>query len=177
MARYFGDNRGKALSVATLGGMIGVMILPMIVVKLAGNLEWKHVWLTGSFSILIVFLPILFLSLQNQSIRHSNFRKDSLNFVNNKTWRTREVLFDKKFYYYLPISIAAPYISTGLTFHQIFIINQKGWTIQMLANGFIFLGIFSIIGIIMGSPIVDKYNTKKVIYFTLAPLFFGIIPM
>ena len=32
------SNRGKALSVATLGGMIGVMILPMIVVKLAGNI-------------------------------------------------------------------------------------------------------------------------------------------
>ena len=56
-----------------------------------------------------------------------------------------DVLFDKKFYYYLPISIAAPYISTGLTFHQIFIINQKGWTIQMLANGFIFLGISLIV--------------------------------
>ena len=177
MARYFGDNRGKALSVATLGGMIGVMILPMIVVKLAGNLEWKHIWLAGSFSILIIFLPILFLSLQNQSIRHSNFKENSLNFVNNKTWRTRDVLFDKKFYYYLPISIAAPYISTGLTFHQIFIINQKGWSIQMLANGFIFLGIFSIIGIIIGGPIVDKYNTKKVIYFTLAPLFFGILAL
>ena len=177
MARYFGDNRGKALSVATLGGMIGVMFLPMIVVKLAGNLEWKHIWLAGSFSILIIFLPILFLSLQNQSIRHSNFRENSLNFVNNKTWRTRDVVFDKKFYYYLPISIAAPYISTGLTFHQIFIINQKGWTIQMLASGFIFLGIFSIIGIIIGGPIVDKYNTKKVIYFTLAPLFFGILAL
>ena len=78
MARYFGDNRGKALSVATLGGMIGVMILPMIVVKLAGNLEWKHIWLAGSFSILLIFLPILFLSLQNQSIRHSNFKENSL---------------------------------------------------------------------------------------------------
>ena len=31
MARYFGKNRGKALSVATLGGMIGVMFLPYIV--------------------------------------------------------------------------------------------------------------------------------------------------
>ena len=116
-------------------------------------------------------------TLQNQSIRQSNFRENSLNFVNNKTWRTRDVLLDKKFYYYLPISIAAPYISTGLTFHQIFISNQKAWSLQMLANGFIFLGIFSIIGIIIGGPIVDKYNTKKVIYFTLVPLFFGILAL
>ena len=30
MARYFEGNRGKAISVGTLGGMIGVMILPFI---------------------------------------------------------------------------------------------------------------------------------------------------
>ena len=34
MARYFGNNRGKALSVATFGGMIGVMFLPYIVINL-----------------------------------------------------------------------------------------------------------------------------------------------
>ena len=34
MARYFGNNRGKALSVSTLGGMIGVMLLPMFIIYL-----------------------------------------------------------------------------------------------------------------------------------------------
>ena len=34
MARYFENNRGKALSVSTLGGMIGVMILPMFIIYL-----------------------------------------------------------------------------------------------------------------------------------------------
>jgi Major Facilitator Superfamily. len=34
MARYFGKNRGKALSVATLGGMAGVMFLPLYNSKL-----------------------------------------------------------------------------------------------------------------------------------------------
>ena len=33
MARYFGNNRGKALSIATLGGMAGVMFLPYIVLN------------------------------------------------------------------------------------------------------------------------------------------------
>ena len=177
MARYFGENRGKALSVATLGGMIGVMILPIIVVKLNSYLDWRHVWLAASFTILIIFLPILFFVLQNQKTRHLNFTENLINSSNEKQWKTRDVILDKKFYIYLPISIATSFISTGLTFHQIFIINQKGWTLQMLANGFIFLGIFSILGILIGGPIVDKYDTKKVIYFTLLPLFFAIISL
>ena len=175
MARYFGKNRGKALSVSTLGGMIGVMILPIIFVKLTNSIGWQNIWLVASLSIMILFIPMLFLTLQGQKIRHTNFSQESKKLFNQKKWRTRDVASDSKFYVYLPISIAASFISTGLTFHQIFIINEKGWSLGMLANGFIFLGIFSIFGLILGGPIVDKYKTKKVILFSLFPLFLAIL--
>ena len=175
MARYFGNNRGKALSISTLGGMIGVMMLPMIAVGLKDIFGWKYVWLIACFSLLFIFLPLMYFVLGNQSSRHAKFNNDRNVILNNNKWRTRDIIFDKKFYIYLPISISAAFISTSLTFHQIFIITAKGWTIQMLASGFVFLGIFSIIGLMIGGPIVDKYNTKKVIYFTLVPLFVGIL--
>jgi len=175
MARYFGDNRGKALSVCTFGGIIGMMIFPIIVVNLTHLIGWRYVWLFSSFSILIFFIPILFLILQDQELRHSNFTNNIKKNLNNKKWRTRDILIDKKFYIYLPISIASSFILTGLTFHQIFIINQKGWSTEMLANGFLFLGIFSIIGLVLGGPMVDKYRTKKVVLFSLIPLFLAIL--
>ena len=175
LSRYFGSNRGKALSVGSFGGMIGVMILPIIAVQLTNIIGWRHVWLISSLSILFFFLPLLFLALQRQSIRHSNFTENIKNFENNKKWRTRDVAIDKKFYIYLPLSIAAPFITTGLVFHQIFIIEQKGWTLEMLASSFIFLGFFSILGLMLGGPIIDKYNTKKVIIFTHTPLFIAIL--
>ena len=74
MARYFGSNRGKAISFATFGGQIGVMFLPIIAVTLLKVIDWRHVWLVGSFSIMIIFIPFLFLSLQNQTRRHLNLR-------------------------------------------------------------------------------------------------------
>ena len=175
MARYFGSNRGKALSISTLGGMIGVMLLPSVAVELKEVFGWRIVWLFSSLSILFIFIPLIFILLKNQDYRHKNFKNSIKNLPNQKKWRTKDVIFDKKFYIYLPISIATPFISTGLTFHQIFIITEKGWTIKMLANGFVFLGIFSILGLMFGGPIVDKYNTKKVVYFNLVPLFLGIL--
>ena len=177
MSRYFGSNRGKAISVATFGGQIGVTLLPLIVVKLIGIVGWQHVWLGASFTILIFFIPLLFVALQNQNIRHHNFSQSKNDIETNRTWKTREVVFDKKFYIYLPLHISAPFISTGLMFHQVFIISQKGWTLDMLASGFVFLGIFSLIGLIFGGPIIDKYNTKKIILFTLLPLFLAIITL
>ena len=86
MSRYFGPNRGKAISVATFGGQIGVMFLPFIAVTLLNVLDWRHVWLASSFTILLIFVPLLFLALQNQNTRQSNFQ-ESNNFSNlNKKW-------------------------------------------------------------------------------------------
>jgi len=177
MARYFGNNRGKAISFATFGGQIGVMFLPVIAVTLIKFFDWRHVWLASSFTILLIFIPLLFLTLQNQASRHLNFKEFNNSFNVGKKWKTRDVIFDKKFYIYLPLSIAAPFIGTGLMFHQIFIIKQKSWTLEIFASGYILLGIFSIIGLIFGGPIIDKFNTKKLIIFTLMPLFFAILTL
>ena len=59
MARYFGKNRGKALSVSTLGGMTGVMFLPFISLNIFKNIEMHHIWFYACFSILL-FIPFIF---------------------------------------------------------------------------------------------------------------------
>lgn len=174
MARYFGENRGKALSVATLGGMTGVMFLPYISLNLIKDLNFSQFWLYASLSI-IFFIPFLFFALSGQKVRHINFQKTLNDDSLNKKLRTRDIIKDRKFYIYLPLSIAAPFISTGLMFHQIYIFNQKGWSLEMLGNGYIFLGFFSVIGLIFGGPIVDRLDTKRTAITVLIPLLFAVI--
>ena len=170
MARYFGKNRGKAISIATLGGMSGVMFLPIIVINLMHTYTINQVWLMASFTI-VFFIPLLFITLSNQSTRHINFKKKIVSDPLNKKWRTRDVLKNTKFYTYLPLSITPSFISTGLMFHQIFIFNQKGWSMEMLGNGYLLVGLFSIIGLLIGGPIIDKFDTRKTVLTALLPLF------
>lgn len=170
MARYFGNDKGKALSVATLGGMIGVMFLPYLALNFFKDTELKQLWLYATFSI-IIFIPFIFYTLSNHKNRHDKFKTELKDNLLNKKLRTRDVLKDKKFYIYLPISISASFICTGLMFHQIYIIDQKGWSLQMLGSSYIFLGIFSILGLLIGGPLVDKFDTKKTALTTLVPLF------
>ena len=113
--------------------------------------------------------------LRNHNLRDSLF-KESANELNmGRKWKTREILSNKNFYIYLPLTVSSPFIGTGLMFHQVFIIKNKGWTLEMLASGYILLGIFSIFGLMFGGPIVDKFSSKKVVKFSLLPLFFAII--
>ncbi len=172
MTRYFGKNRGKAISFGNLGGMLGVMFLPMIVVYLNKYFDFKQIWLICSLSI-IFFLPVLYFTLSNQVDRQSKFKeliKDE-----KKIWTTLQVMKNKKFLIYLPLTTSFSFIGTGLVFHQIFIFDQKGWTLDMLGTGFIFLGAFSIIGLLFGGPLIDLLNPRKAILYLMLPIFIGII--
>ena len=65
MARYFNVDRGKAIAVATLGGMLGIMFLPKLVVSLNTYLDFKSIWLYTSLSLLLL-IPIILVVLFNQ---------------------------------------------------------------------------------------------------------------
>ena len=56
MARYFLKDRGKAISIATLGGMLGIMFLPKIVLYLSRYIQFHTIWLFTSL-ILIILIP------------------------------------------------------------------------------------------------------------------------
>ena len=172
MTRYFGENRGKAISIGNLGGMLGVMFLPIIIVYLNKFFDFKQIWLFCSLSI-ILFLPVLYYTLSNQSERQIKFHDSIKN--EKKIWTTLQVIKNKKFLIYLPLTTSFSFIGTGLMFHQIFIFTQKGWTIDMLGTGFIFLGAFSIIGLLLGGPLIDLLNPKKAIVYLMLPIFIGII--
>ena len=77
MARYFGSNRGKALSVATLGGMAGVMFLPYISLNYFTNIEMKQLWLYASISIIVFCIITLIIFFSTVSY---NFDIISYNF-------------------------------------------------------------------------------------------------
>ncbi len=172
LTRYFGKNRGKAISIGNLGGMIGVMFLPVLVVYLYQFFDFKQIWLMCSLSI-ILFLPILYFTLSNQNERQTNFNVS--NKKSKKNWTTLQVIKDKRFIIFLPLTISFSFIGTGLMFHQIFIFTEKGWTLEMLGTGFIFLGAFSIIGLLFGGPLIDLLNPRKAIMYLLLPIFLGII--
>ncbi|HIA60976.1 MAG TPA: MFS transporter [Pelagibacterales bacterium] len=177
MSRYYVSDRGKAISVGSFGDVLAMMTFPIIALYLIQLIGWTHAWLFSGLSILIIFFPLYLYLLKNQTLLHKEFLKKTNEITLQKSWRIRNVIIDKNFYVYLPISIAPPFILTGLIFHQVFIITNKGWGMELLASSYIGWGIFSIIGLCIGGPLIDKVNTKKAIPYYLFPMLFGILFM
>ena len=174
MARYFSVDRGKAISFATLGGMLAIMFLPKIVVLLNSYLDFKTLWILTTI-ILLILIPIVFLILYNQKNRDLVLTNTIDNDKLNKNWTITEILRDRVFFIYFPLAASFPFIGTGFMFHQIYIFDSKGWTMQMIGNGYILFGLFSILGLLIGGPLIDKINTKKAIPYVLTPLLVCII--
>ena len=175
MSRYYTTDRGKAISVGAFGDVLAMMIFPIIVVYLIQLVGWTQTWLFAGLSILIIFIPLYLYLLKYHRHRHNEFMKNNDDSTPQNNWQQKDLIIDKKFYVYLPISLAPPFILTGLVFHQIFIITYKGWGIELLASSYIGWGIFSMIGLILGGPLVDRVNTKKIIPYYLLPMLFGIL--
>ena len=96
MARYFLNDRGKAISVATLGGMLGIMFLPKIVVNLDSYFSFKTLWFLTTLTLLIL-IPIIYFILHNQKRRDSALQKNIDNEKTHKSWTITEILKDRVF--------------------------------------------------------------------------------
>ena len=174
MARYFSGDRGKAISVATLGGMLGIMFLPKLVVSLNTFLDFKSIWFYTALS-LLVLIPFIFITLFDQKKRDLNLQNNIADKKIHKEWTITQILSDRIFFIYFPLALSSPFIGTGLMFHQIFIFEAKGWSVEMLGDGYLIFGLCSIFGLLIGGPLIDKINTKRAIPFVLVPLLISVM--
>ena len=126
----------KAISVGEFGGIFGFITFPLIAVLLIQIFTWKFAWLFAGISILIIFIPMYFYLLRDQSSRHKEFLNKTDILSLKKNWRRRDVIVDKKFYIYLPISLVPSFVTTGLVFHQVFIAANKGWDMKIIGIKF-----------------------------------------
>ena len=169
MAKYFNNNRGKALAISGFGFSIGEIIYPTAVVFLLLTIGWRLTWFSSSIFIAIFFGIIFYLIFKKNNFQKENDKNEDIN-LSNSSWRRRDVLKDLKFYMYLPISLLMSFTVTGFLFHQVYIAEIKSWTMINLAQGFIFYAISGIAGSIISGFLVDKLSGRKLIPIHLLPM-------
>ena len=176
MARYFDKNRGKALAVSGYGSSFAEMIFPFIAVSLIGLIGWRYTWISGGLALIFIFGLLAFYLLRNHQKYHDSFLKNNIS-ESNITWKRRDVLKDKKFYFYLPITLMMSFTVTGFLFHQVEIAGYKSWTLEMISYAFIFYAISAIIGTTIAGLAVDKYNARQLVPFFSIPIILTLLTL
>ena len=170
-ARWFDRDRGKALSLSSLGHPAGEALWPTIVVAMILIVGWRQTWLAAAGFLLVVIIPLFALLLAGKPASpRKPSEDDDANARAKRQWTRSAVLRSPQFYLLTPGLIAAPFIGTGMVFHQAHLAEQKGWTLKFFAASFAAYPFASVIAAFVTGFIIDRFSARRILPFFLLPM-------
>lgn len=168
MGRWYSAERGRAVSIATIGHQIGEGTLPLIAVILVTAVGWRNTWVVAAFSLILFAAPVLFFLMQKERTpKHTKSGEDSFT---GKQWTRKEVLQDRYFWITTAGVMAPAFIGTSFFFHQVHLAEMKQWPITVIASGFSVLAITTLLFALISGWLIDKFSARQLLGFPLLPL-------
>jgi len=174
LGRWFSAERGRAVGIATLGFPAAEALLPPLVALGLAGLGASSVWLIAAALMAGLVGPAaLFLSkaagraLERSRAEHSAASGEA---PATPSWTRAQVLRDPRFYAICPSLLAAPFIVTGVVFHQARLAEASGWTLPQFAALFpLFAAAAVAAGLLVGAA-TDRFGARGVLPVFLLPL-------
>ena len=184
MMRYVPAHRAKANALSYTGYSAAEAILPSVVVALLLLMDWRSIWAVVSVLALLA-LPLLTLSLLqwHRRARHlvatrmsqSDAEVSAHATGTQRQWTRREVMRDPAFYCIVPGLTCQSLLYTGFMFHQVVLVEQKGWSLAVWASLYTIFATVSITMNFVISAVIDRTGTLKLIPWMNLPMMIGLL--
>ncbi|MCY3873394.1 MAG: MFS transporter [Rhodobacteraceae bacterium] len=170
MARYFGSRRGTALGSGAVGYALGPAVFPVMAALLINSVGWRATWTAIGVAFLLVFIPLVLWLLRGEGEAHRQFLKpestgDRRSDDGNASWSRLEVLRDVRFYLVMPVAIGLPFILSGFFFHQVALVEAKGWNLTRLASYFVGFAAGKAAIMLFIGPLIDRFGAARLLPF------------
>lgn len=172
MARYFEAGRGRAIAIATMGHPAGEALFPILAVAAIATLGWRNVWLGNAALVVLLILPATLWLLRGQRSRDEQLRARAGGGGQDHGGLLRqyaELFSQRRFLLILPAIIAPGFINTGIFFHQVPLIEARGWSLAWFAGSFSVYAGASIGGTLLSGYLVDRLRAVRLMPFYLLP--------
>lgn len=135
--RYLGPERGRAMSIASMGLSLHGVIFPFLAQTLLGYFDWRLIWAGTGVFILCGLIPLfMWLLSDHEGVRHAPWRarmdqqhkdhtrpaeadEDTQRTTQAASqWRRARVLRDWRFYAVAAVLLIAGMFNTGIFFYQ-----------------------------------------------------------
>lgn len=183
ITRYFDQNRGKAISLASIGLPLGEGIMPLVVTAMIAGMGWHFTWQILGITVLLVFIPLAYSLVKGkspfQTVKKLKAVRNEQNIPQTAPLKNvgskKEVLRDPLFYLIAGVFMFIPFFITGMFINQNLLVQAKGWDMEWMATCFLGFGAAKITSNLISGPLIDKFTARKVFAFHQVPLFFGVL--
>jgi MFS family permease len=176
--QWFERKRAFAISLATIGGLIAMLIVPSLNLWLISLIGWENTWRIWSLILIVGFVPIIILftsnkpedigmTIENDSPSSKEDIDKALNEIDKNSFSLNEAVKVKEFWFVGVISMIPAMFSTGLAFHFFTIMELR--SIDEKAAAMV-LGIMALPAFIMpfiSKIVIEKYPVKYILSTTL----------
>ncbi len=179
MARYFEAMRGRATAIASFGVTSGEILLPSLTVAMLAAIGWRSVWGLYGGLLALGLVPLMLWLLRGHGARHDALlaRLDATHEAATlrRHWTRSEVLRDPFFYLVLPLILAQSFIVTGVFFHQVHLVDSKGWTMELFAATYLPYGVCTLVALLGVGLLVDRFGALRLLPLVKLPLALGLL--
>ncbi|MCM8568653.1 MFS transporter [Gramella jeungdoensis] len=173
MSRHYDLDRGKALSIASLGYAVGEAVFPLFISTLILWYDYEIAAMASAAFLLLYLLRLYFLDLKHFDRDLALTKKPSaLSLLKDY----KDLLKKKVFFILMPVSFALSFTITAVFFYQYVVVEDKGWSVSLYASFFTAYAITRVVFSILGGVLVDKYSGKQMFRIYLIPFTIGLIP-
>ncbi|MCO5058104.1 MAG: MFS transporter [Rhizobiaceae bacterium] len=173
--RWFAAQRGKAISVTAIGVNAGEAMFPLLFVLISGAIGWRNSWLLFGATLILVALPaITTLHRVERSPRTSDPVSPK---PTARDWTRGEAMRDPLFYLVLLGVMAPGFIGTTVAFHQVYLVEVRGWSLEVFASSFTFMAATVVAFSLIAGQLVDRFSAVSLLPYFLIPLGLGCLTL
>lgn len=176
-ARWFVRERGRALGLAFLGYPAGEAVLPMLMALLLSQFTWRWIWIGIAIAVASIAVPVMLWlgpGLRRHGLSRIPAQMPPAECAQDRSWTRAEVLRDARFYGLLPGLLAAPFVITGVLFHQVHLVEIKDWRLSSFAACYPLYAASATVVALACGWLIDRHGAIRLLPFFLLPLAAGL---
>jgi MFS family permease len=181
MVRYIDHQKGKANALSGIGYSLSEALLPSIVIAQLALMSWRQSWVAWA-ALLAVTVPLgIRALLQGHEQRHASYLQEVTAHPDpgspdrRRHWSRAEVVRDPLFYMFMPALLAQPMLFTGFMFHQVHLVEVKGWPLAAWGSLYVLYALVAIVCKLWAGLLVDSYGAIRLTPLVCLPFGLGLL--
>lgn len=176
MARYFDKNRGKAISIASVGHPLSEATMPLVITLLIGVLGWRGTLQASAGLCVLGVIPLALLLIycSKERVEQAYWKTKSVAFPKDKV-RVLKFILERRFWVISPLSFIMGFTNTAIFFFQLKLGAARGWSAEWVALSVSAFAIGGAVGMLASGPMVDRFTGRKLFPYFILPYLLGLV--